>query len=147
MLDCINKFKQKLFSVEINFWVCVMCLILLAMTINCHKNFDSLEQFYIMIFIILIIFISSLTDFYFKDSNKEKFQNIDLNLDKLLKNKNCYSRSKEYSDYKRKIDKRLDDERHLEENDRQDVELNDEIKKIYEMGDLNLDYLANGENF
>ena len=41
----------------------------------------------------------------------------------------------------------MDDERHLEENDRQDVELNDEIRKIYEMGDLNLDYLANGENF
>ena len=147
MLDCIHTFKQKLYSIEINFWVCVMCLILLAMTINCGKNFDSLEQFYIMIFIILIIFISSLTDFYFKDSNKEKFQNIDLNLDKLLKNKNCYSRSKEYSDYKRKIDKRLDDERNLEENDRQEVELNDEIKKIYELGDLNLDYLANGENF
>ena len=67
MLDCILKFKQKLYSIEINFWVCVMCLILLAMTINCAKNFDSLEQFYIIIFLILIIFISSLTDFYFKE--------------------------------------------------------------------------------
>ena len=74
------------------------------------------------------------------------------NLSNLIKNKDCYNRSKEYDDIKKKIDQRLDDFRIFEEKDRFYMEnnkrkLGGEYKKMIELGNYNLDYMANGEDF
>ena len=66
---------------------------------------------------------------------------------KYIKNKNCRLKSKESTDYKENIDKRLNKEREMEEMDRQNMVFKHEMEKLVDMGNENLEYIANGENF
>ena len=66
---------------------------------------------------------------------------------KFVRRKKCFLRSKEHNDYKESISKRLDKEREMEEQDRKGMIYKHEMDKLIEMGNENLEYIVNGENF
>ena len=58
-----------------------------------------------------------------------------------------YNRNKEHKFYHKKIDERTDNLRYIEENDRQNLLLDDNEKRLQELKELNEEYSVNGENF
>lgn len=135
-----------------NYFIIFLCLIFLILIIVFKNQINDVSQFYVLMIIILLIIISCL--FGQSDINiNERFISMnEKNLSNLIKNKDCYNRSKEYDDIKKKIDQRLDDFRIFEEKDRFYMEnnkrkLGGEYKKMIELGNYNLDYMANGEDF
>ena len=137
---------------EHNYFIIFLCLLFLILIIVFKNQISDLSQFYVLIIIILLIIISCL----FGQTNlniQEKFTTInEKNKLNEVKNRNCYERSKEYDDIKKKIDQRLDDFRVFEEKDRFYMEnykrkLGGEYKKMIELGNYNLDYITNGEDF
>ena len=67
--------------------------------------------------------------------------------EKFVRRKNVFLRSKEHNDYKESINERLDKEREMEEQDRKGMIFKHEMDKLIEMGNENLEYIVNGENF
>lgn len=143
-----NFFSQK----EHNYFTIFLCLLFLIIITIFRNQINDITQFYCLIIIILLIIISCL----FGQTNiniNEKFTILN-HKKKLMEinNKECYERSKEYDDIKKKIDQRLDDFRRFEEKDRfyeknNKRKLGGEYKKMIELGNYNLDYMANGEHF
>ena len=138
---------------EHNYFIIFLCILFLIIITIFKKQITNTSQFYVLIIIILLIIISCL--FSTTDLNlKEKFTSINNKKKNLIRinNKECYQRSKEYDDAKKKIDQRLDDFRKFEEEDRfymknHKRKLGGEYKKMIELGNYNLDYMANGEDF
>ena len=143
-----NFFSQK----EHNYFIIFLSLLFLIIITIFRNQINDITQFYCLIIIILLIIISCL----FGQTNiniNEKFTILN-HKKKLMEinNKECYERSKEYDDIKKKIDQRLDDFRRFEEQDRfyeknNKRKLGGEYKKMIELGNYNLDYMANGEHF
>ena len=137
---------------EHNYFIILICILFLIVLIIFNNQISDTTQFYVLMIIILLIIISCL--FGQTDLNiNEKFTTLNKkNILKKIKDKECYERSKEYDDIKSKIDSRLNDFRRFEEEDRlykqsSEGKLNGEYKKIIELGNYNLDYMANGEDF
>ena len=132
---------------NVNILVSILSIIILLMTLVCRNKFISQELFYMVIIIDLLILMASL-----KEKFDEKFfPNYEIipnrHPKKFIRNKNCFLRNKEYSDYNQNIDKRLDEERKMEEMDRKSMIFKNEMDKLLNMGDDNLEYIVNGENF
>jgi len=128
-----NEIKHKN---EINYLVIILCVVILTITFLFKKNLERLQVYGIVI-VLFIIVISTDTLF---NNKPETFINPD-------RTRQCHNRNKEHLDYKDKIYNRLQDLKDIEENDRQEMEYEEEINKVIEMGHHNLDYLANGETF
>jgi hypothetical protein len=122
---------------QINYLVIILCVAILIITFLLNKKLEIIQVYGIVI--ILFIIIGS-TLYTLCNDNPETFINYN-------KTRECHNRNKEYLDYKDKIYNRVDDLKDIEESDRKEMEYEDEINKVIEMGDLNLDYLANGETF
>jgi hypothetical protein len=134
-------------KIDINLLVSFATIIVLIMTLVCKDNFKSLELFYLVVIITLIIFMSSIKERF----DEKFFSNYEIIPDrhpkKYIRNKNCVSRNKEHNDYKENIHQRLDKEREMEEQDRQNIVFKHEMEKLVDMGNENLEYIVNGENF
>lgn len=132
----------------INNLVTLASIIVLLMILGCKKEFKSEEMFYLVLIIDLLILMSSL-----KESFDEKFYPNHYEIipnrhpNKFVKGQNCFLRSKEHNDYKESINNRLDKEREMEEMDRSGMMFKHELEKLVDMGNENLEYIANGENF
>lgn len=133
---------------NVNILVSLLSIIVLTMTIVCRKSFKSDELFYLIVIICLIILMASLKE-KFDETFFSKNYNIisNRNANFKVKNKECYLRSKEVGDYKESISQRLDNERLMEENNRENMVFKHEMEKLVNMGNENLEYIVNGENF
>ena len=137
---------------EHNYFIILLCILFLIVILVFKNQISDDTQFYVLIIIILLIIISCL--FGQTDINiNEKFSQLNQKkMLKQIKDRECYERSKEYDDIKTKIESRLNDFRKFEEEDRfykQNIKgkLGGEFKKVIELGNYNLDYMANGEDF
>lgn len=136
---------------NVNYFTIVLCLLLLCIIVISKKHIKDDIQFYTLIIIILLIVISCLIDnnklsltylekFYDYKGLYEGFVNFE-------DSKFCFNRNKEHNFYHKKIDKRTDNLRYIEEKNRKELVLNGEELKDIELKDLNDDYLVNGEKF
>lgn len=129
-----NEMKHKN---EINYLVIILCIVILTITFLFKKNLERLQVYGIVIVLFIIVISTVYTLF---NNKPETFINPD-------RTRQCHNRNKEHLDYKDKIYNRVQDLKDIEENDRQEMEYEEEINKVIEMGHHNLDYLANGETF
>ena len=135
-------------NIDVQLIVSLVCILIIVMSIVCRNQFKSLELFYLVVIVTLIILMSSL-----KEKFDEKFYSNHYEIipnrhpKKYIKNKNCRLRSKESNDYKENISTRLNKEREMEEMDRQNMVFGHEMEKLLDMGNENLEYIVNGENF
>ena len=133
---------------NINLLVSLTSLIIFGMLFACRENFSSDEMFYLLLISNLLIFMSSIKEKFDEHFYPNYYEIIpNRHTKKYIKKKNCFSRSKEYNDYKEKIHERLDFERKMEEDDRKNPIFKHEMQKLVDMGNDNLQYIANGENF
>lgn len=135
-------------KIDVNLIVSFASILVIVMTLVCKDKFKSLEQFYLVLIVSLIIFMSSIKEKFDENFFPTHYEIIpDRHPRKYIKNNNCFLRSKEYNDYKENIHERLDKEREMEEMDRQNMIFKHEMEKLVDMGNENLEYIANGENF
>lgn len=133
---------------DINLLVSITCLVIFAMLLACRNKFSSDELFYLLLISNLLIFMSSLKEKFDEHFYPNYYEIIpNRHVGKHIKKRKCFLRSKEHNDYKEKIDERLDFERKMEEDDRKNTVFKHEIEKLVDMGNENLEYIANGENF
>ena len=132
----------------INNLVTLASIIVLLMILVCKKEFKSEELFYLVLIIDLLILMASLKETFDEKFYPNYYEIIpNRHVGKHIKGRKCFSRSKEHNDYKESIDERLDKEREMEELDRTGIIYKHEINKLVDMGNENLEYIANGENF
>ena len=135
-------------KLDIQLLVSLVCIIILVMAVVCRNQFKSLELFYLVIIVTLIIFMSCFKEKFDENFYPNHYEIIpNRHPKKYIKNKNCRLRSKESTDYKENINHRLNKEREMEEMDRQNMIFGHEMEKLVDMGNENLEYIANGENF
>ena len=128
----------------INLLVLVLCFIIMSMSLVCKNRFGSIESFYFIIIVNLLITMACLKQGFDEKFSPHYFEIIP---NKFVKNHKCFLRSKEYNDYKEKINERLNKEREMQEKDRMNMVFKHEIEKLINMGEENLEYIVNGENF
>ncbi len=134
--------------IDVNLLVTISCLIILAMILACGDKFKSDELYYLLIISTLLILMSSLKEKFDEKFYPNYYEIIpNRHPGKFVKNRTCFSRSKEHNDYKENISDRLDMERDMEEKDRNNLIFKHEMEKLVDMGNENLEYIANGENF
>ena len=132
----------------VNNLITVSTIIILLMTIVCKNQFKSDEVFYLVVIVDLIIFMSSIKDKFDEKFYPDYFEIIpNRHSKKYIKNKSCFLRSKEHNDYKENMNKRLDKEREMEELNRNNIVFRHETEKLVDMGNDNLEYIVNGEDF
>lgn len=132
----------------VNNLVTLSSIIVLFMILVCKKEFKSEELFYLVLIIDLIILMASLKDKFDEKFYPNYYEIIpNRHPEKHVKNKKCFLRSKEHNDYKESINNRLDKEREMEESDRSNMIFKHEMEKLVDMGNENLEYIVNGENF
>lgn len=132
----------------VNNLVTLSSIIVLLMILVCKKEFKSEELFYLVLIIDLIILMTSLKDKFDEKFYPNYYEIIpNRHPEKHVKNKKCFLRSKEHNDYKESINERLNKEREMEELDRNNIIFKHEMDKLVEMGNENLEYIVNGENF
>ena len=117
---------------QINYLVIILCIVLIILIIS-YKNIIEPNQILGTLIILSIIVISTVYTLCF---NKEEFTN-----------RNCFNRNKEYLDSKEKMYDRIKELAHIEEQNRTSLVYDNEMEKVIEMGNHNLDYSANGETF
>lgn len=117
---------------QINYLVIILCIVLIILIIS-YKNIIEPNQILGTLIILSIIVISTVYTLCF---NKEEFTN-----------RNCYYRNKEYLYSKKKMYDRIKELAHIEKNNRTSLVYDNEMEKVIEMGNHNLDYSANGETF
>lgn len=117
---------------QINYLVIILSVVLISLIIL-FKPVVETNQIYITLILLAIIIISTIYTIVLKNEN--------------FTNRICYNRNKEYLDYKDKIYNRTKELINIEEMNRESLVYDDEMDKVIEMGNLNLDYLANGETF
>lgn len=133
---------------NINLLVLVLCFIIMCMSLVCQHRFGSIESFYFIMIVNLLIAMACLKQGFDEKFYPHYFEIIpNRNPNKFVKNNKCFLRSKEYNDYKEKINERLDKQREMEEKDRMNMVFKHEIEKLVNMGKENLEYIVNGENF
>ena len=139
---------NKIYMLSVNNLVTLSSLIVLLMILACKEKFKSEEFFYLLLIIDIIIFMSSLKEKFDENFYPNYFEIIpNRHPNKHIKRKKCFLRSKEHNDYKENISDRLDAERDMEERDRNNMVFKHEMEKLVGMGNENLEYLVNGENF
>tara|TARA_Y200000002_G_scaffold361854_1_gene348330 strand:- start:582 stop:965 length:384 start_codon:yes stop_codon:yes gene_type:complete len=121
---------------KINYLVILLCVIIIILSVSFKKNIDE-EQFYGILIIVAILILATI---YILVGNKQEHFTQD-------KTRNCYNINKESQGYQNKIYDRLEGLMEIEEKDRKNIEYDNEMEKIIEMGHYNLDYIANGETF
>ena len=135
-------------KIDVQLVVSLICILIIVMSLVCRNQFKSLELFYLVIIVTLIILMASLKERFDENFYPNHYEIIpNRHPNKYIKHKNCRLRSKESNDYKESIDKRLNKEREMEEMDRQNMVFGHEMEKLLEMGNENLEYIVNGENF
>ena len=103
-------------NLDVNLIVSFASILVIVMTLVCKDKFKSLEQFYLVLIVSLIIFMSSIKEKFDENFFPTHYEIIpDRHPRKYIKNNNCFLRSKEYNDYKENIHERLDKEREMEE--------------------------------
>ena len=128
--------------------VTIASILVLLMILTCKKEFKSEELFYLVLIIDLLILMASLKDKFDENFQPNYYEIIpNRHPNKFVRRKKCYLRSKEHNDYKESINNRLDKEREMEEQDRAGMVFKHEMDKLIEMGNENLEYIVNGENF
>ena len=128
--------------------VTIASILVLLMILTCKKEFKSEELFYLVLIIDLLILMASLKDKFDENFYPNYYEIIpNRHPNKFVRRKKCYLRSKEHNDYKESINNRLDKEREMEEQDRAGMVFKHEMDKLIEMGNENLEYIVNGENF
>lgn len=137
---------NRYYMIPVNLLITISSIIILLMSIVCRNKFKSLEVFYFVIIVDLLILMSSLKEKFDEKFYPNYFEIIpNRHPNKYIKNKSCFSRSKEHNDYKEKINQRLNNEREMEELNRNNITLWHELKKIGDMKNENSDYMVNGE--
>jgi hypothetical protein len=132
----------------VNNLVTLTSIIVLLMILTCKNEFKSEEFFYLVLIIDLLILMASLKQKFDEKFYPNYFEIIpNRHPGKFIRRKKCFLRSKEHNDYKENISERLDKEREMEEKDRKGMLFKHEMDKLIEMGNENLEYIANGENF
>lgn len=128
--------------------VTIASILVLLMILTCKNEFKSEELFYLVLIIDLLILMASLKDKFDEKFYPNYYEIIpNRHPNKFVRRKKCYLRSKEHNDYKESINNRLDKEREMEEQDRKGMIFKHEMDKLIEMGNENLEYIVNGENF
>ena len=128
--------------------VTIASILVLLMILTCKNEFKSEELFYLLLIIDLLILMASLKDKFDEKFYPNYYEIIpNRHPNKFVRRKKCYLRSKEHNDYKESINNRLDKEREMEEQDRKGMVFKHEMDKLIEMGNENLEYIVNGENF
>ena len=128
--------------------VTIASILVLLMILTCKNEFKSEELFYLVLIIDLLILMASLKDKFDEKFYPNYYEIIpNRHPNKFVRRKKCYLRSKEHNDYKESINNRLDKEREMEEQDRKGMVFKHEMDKLIEMGNENLEYIVNGENF
>ena len=128
--------------------VTIASILVLLMILTCKNEFKSEELFYLVLIIDLLILMASLKDKFDEKFYPNYYEIIpNRHPNKFVRRKECYLRSKEHNDYKESINNRLDKEREMEEQDRKGMVFKHEMDKLVEMGNENLEYIVNGENF
>tara|TARA_B100000123_G_C25576282_1_gene360615 strand:+ start:222 stop:629 length:408 start_codon:yes stop_codon:yes gene_type:complete len=132
----------------VNNLVTLTSIIVLLMILTCKNEFKSEEFFYLVLIVDLLILMASLKEKFDEKFYPNYYEIIpNRHPEKFVRRKKCFLRSKEHNDYKESINNRLDKEREMEEQDRKGMIFKHEMDKLVEMGDENLEYIVNGENF
>ena len=133
---------------SVNNLITLSSVIVLLMILTCKEKFKSEELFYLLLIIDLLILMSTLKEKFDEKFYPNYYEIIpNRHPQKHIKKKKCFLRSKEYNDYKESINDRLNKEREMEEKDRQGMVFKHEMEKLLDMGNENLEYIVNGENF
>jgi hypothetical protein len=132
----------------VNNLVTIASIIVMLMILSCRKEFKSDELFYLVLIIDLLILMASLKEKFDEKFYPNYYEIIpNRHPNKFVRSKKCFLRSKEHNDFKESINNRLDKEREMEEVDRKGMVFKHEMDKLIEMGNENLEYIVNGENF
>lgn len=132
----------------VNNLVTLTSIIVLLMILTCKNEFKSEEFFYLVLIVDLLILMASLKEKFDEKFYPNYYEIIpNRHPEKFVRRKKCFLRSKEHNDYKESINERLDKEREMEEQDRKGMIFKHEMDKLIEMGNENLEYIVNGENF